>query len=355
MSELVEKVFKKLNLETEEEREKFYYEFSDQEDEINVDGLGLSTYSQHLPNLTEIQNEIQIQASKGSPIDIVRRNYLKKLSEITGRNVILYYSGWLQKPIKRLGPLFALNDNDKNGFMATVHGLDVSKGLDLMLHTPGGDIGATESVIDYLRQKFGKDIRVIVPQLAMSGGTMIACASKEILMGRQSSLGPIDPQLNGIPASGILDEFQKAHDEIAKDKNNIPVWQPIIAKYSPALVGECQKAVDWSKELVEEYLKTGMFFEDPKADEKIAVIVDVLTRHDLTKSHTRHIPTYSCVEMGLKILQIEDNQDLQDAILSVHHASALTITNSSAIKIIENQNGSSFIPTYNPQLPPKPQ
>jgi ClpP class serine protease len=75
--------------------------------------------------------------------------------------------------------------------------MDRSKGLDLILHTPGGDMAATESLVDYLRQMFGKDIRAIVPQIAMSGGTMIALAWKEILMGKHSNLGPIDPQFSG--------------------------------------------------------------------------------------------------------------------------------------------------------------
>jgi len=305
-----------------------------------------------LPSLTEIQDKIQLQASKGTPTDIVRRNYLNKLSELTGRNVILYYSGWLQKPIRQLVPFLAINDNDKNGFMSTIHGLDTSKGLDLILQTPGGDVGATGSLIDYLRQKFDTDIRVIVPQLAMSGGTMIACAAKEILMGRQSTLGPLDPQLNGIPANSILDEFKQAHEEISKDKNKIPVWQPIIAKYSPALIRECQIAVDWSRALTKEYLETGMFKGDPNARQKAKKIVNILSNTSLTKPHGRHLPTTTCIDMGLKITQIEDNADLQDAILSVHYASALTITNTSVFKIIENQNGDAFMPTYNSK-PPK--
>ena len=83
-----------------------------------------------------------------------------------------------------------INDDDKNGFMSAVRGLDVSKGLDMILHTPGGDIAATESLVDYLNQKFAGDMRAIIPQMAMSGGTIMACACKEIIMGKQSSLGP---------------------------------------------------------------------------------------------------------------------------------------------------------------------
>jgi len=305
-----------------------------------------------LPSLNEIQHEIQAHASLGGSLDIVRRKYLKKLSEITGRNTILYYSGWLQKPIRQLGSLLSINDNDKNGFMSAIHGLDTEQGLDLILHTPGGDIGATESLIDYLREKFGSNIRAIVPQLSMSGGTLMACACKQILMGRQSSLGPIDPQVNGMPASGIIEEFKKAHEEISKDKNKIPVWQPIIARYSPALIGECEKAVQWSIDLARTNLEIGMFDGDDKAEEKIDRILGLLGSHDKTKSHGRHIATDVCREIGLNIFQIEDDPALQDTILSIHHASSLTITNTPAIKIIENQNGQSFIPTYNP-LPPK--
>jgi ClpP class serine protease len=101
---------------------------------------------------------------------------MAQLSGLTDRNVIAYYSGWLQKGYLEQQGIrgFEVNDDDKNGFMATIHQLDRSKGLDLLLHTPGGDTAATESLVDYLRSMFGTDIRAIVPQLAMSAGTMIA-------------------------------------------------------------------------------------------------------------------------------------------------------------------------------------
>ena len=77
----------------------------------------------------------------------------------------------------------SISDNDKNGFMNAIHGLDVSKGLDIILHTPGGDLAATESLIDYLNQKFDGNMRAIIPQLAMSGGTIVTFACREDLDG----------------------------------------------------------------------------------------------------------------------------------------------------------------------------
>lgn len=135
-----------------------------------------------MPNWNEILNETK---ACGSPHDVVRRKYLQELHRLTGRNVIIYYSGWLQKR-DLPSVLLAINDEDKNGFMTTINKLERKKGLDLVLHTPGGDTAATESLVDYLRSMFGNDIRAIVPQLALSGGTMIACSCKEILMGKQS-------------------------------------------------------------------------------------------------------------------------------------------------------------------------
>ena len=120
----------------------------------------------------ELLNETK---AAGSVHDVIRRRYLKQLSTHTKRNTIIYYSGWLQKPQLLREPAVSLgiSDADKNGFMSVIHKLDRSKGLDLILHTPGGDMAATESLVDYLRSMFKKDIRAIIPQLAMSGGTIV--------------------------------------------------------------------------------------------------------------------------------------------------------------------------------------
>lgn len=184
--------------------------------------------------------------------------------------------------------------------MTVIHGLDRSKGLDLLLHTPGGETAATESIVDYLHSMFGTDIRAIVPQLALSAGTMIACACKEIVMGKQSSLGPIDPQFNGIPAHGIVEEFRRAYQEIKDNPAKIPVWQPVIAKYRPTLIGECEKAIEWSNEMVREWLARGMFAADAEAAKNIDSVLAELADYALTKSHARHLSAARCQSIGLK-------------------------------------------------------
>lgn len=125
-----------------------------------------------MPNWSEILKEME-DCKRVDALDYIRRNYLKRLSDITGRNTIAYYSAFLQKFDNNQ---LSINDNDKNGFMTVIHKMDRSKGLDLILHTPGGDLAAAESIVDYLKVMFGHNVRAIIPQIAMSAGTMIACS-----------------------------------------------------------------------------------------------------------------------------------------------------------------------------------
>jgi hypothetical protein len=297
-----------------------------------------------MPNWKELLEEVK---AAGSTHDVIRRKYLQQLHEVTGRNVILYYSSWLQKgDLQRQGiGGFSISDADKNGFMTAIHGMDRSKGLDLVLHTPGGDAAATESLVGYLRAMFDTDIRAIVPQIAMSAGTMIACACREIIMGKHSSLGPIDPQINGLAAHGVIEEFSSAQKEVIKNQVLGILWQPIIAKYSPTLIGECQKAIKWAETMVTEWLVTGMFKDEAKPSDAAKKVLDELGSHALTLSHARHISIERALAMGLKVAALESNHKLQEAVLTVHHACIQTLTETPALKIIENHMGVAFIPS----------
>ena len=285
-----------------------------------------------MPSWNQVLAEIQ-RCNRRDALDFVRRKYLKRLARATSRNVIAYYSGWLQHP--NLWNT-SINDDDKNGLMAVVHQMDRSKGLDLLLHTPGGDLAATESIVDYLHRMFGRNIRAIIPQLSMSAGTMIACASKEIVMGKQSSLGPIDPQFGGIPAHGVIKEFEEAIKAVKDDPASLPIWRDVVRKYHPTFIGECRNAIDWSQQIVGQWLETGMFAGDNDAKVKAGKAVKFLSDHDETKTHARHLTIDEAESIGLKVLKLEDDQSVQDLVLTIHHSFMHTFANSKAVKIMEN-------------------
>jgi ATP-dependent protease ClpP protease subunit len=292
-----------------------------------------------MPNWKDVIEEIQAEGKNGisNPFDVVRRKYLSLLHKKTNRNVIAYYSGWLQKP--NSGDVI-INDKDKNAFMANVHKLDRKLGLDLILHTPGGDLAATESIVDYLHKMFEGNIRAIIPQIAMSAGTMIALSCTEIVMGKQSNLGLIDPQMGGVACQSVLDEFKQAVEDVKANPSAAPLWQTIISKYHPTFLGACKNSIDWSEKLVGEWLSKNMCKGDNTLCKKV---LKEFGDHKENKSHARHISTERCKEIGLKIVDMESDDDLQDLILTIHHAYMHTFGHSTATKIVENQLGVAYI------------
>lgn len=291
-----------------------------------------------MPNWGEVLKEIQSESVPPGPVDIVRRRYIQKLHKKTKRNIIVYYSGWLQRNESAVRS--AIYDDDINSFMTVINKLNPKKGLDLLLHTPGGNITATEALVKYLRKKFNRNIRCFIPQLAMSAGTMIACACKEIYMGKQSSIGPIDPQFGNRAAFAVLRDYQNAVIEIQKNPSSIPLWQTIFQQIPPGFLTDCQQAVTLSSELVQEWLESGMFFRKPETKTKAEKIVTALNNHQDTKTHGRHIDADQAKAIGLKVQMLEEDDELQDLVLTVHHACMQTFVLSNKLqKMVENQNG----------------
>lgn len=299
-----------------------------------------------MPSWGELLNELKPHTDangKNVPaltFDELRTKYISALSQKTGRNVVAYYSGWL-KPGKTQN--IDINDSDITGFMNALKGLDASKGIDLILHTPGGNPTATEGIVKYLHSKFGNDIHVIVPQMAMSAGTMLACSAHKIIMGKHSCLGPIDPQYGGIPAYNIVTEFKEAKSDLDRNPQAKTYWELQLKKYPAAFFYSVVDSITLSSSLVSDWLTQYMFEgEDPKdVSKKVKGIVGKLNANN--KSHSRHFTFDFCKELGLRVEALEDDQDLQELVLSVHHAFIITLDATPATKIIENQNGSRYI------------
>ena len=315
-----------------------------------------------MPSWGDVLREIQIQIGEGASqaqfaVDMVRRKYLHELENHTRRNVIAYYSGFLSKSGIRESDI---NDEDMNGFMMAVHDLDRTKGLDLILHTPGGSMSATESIVTYLQKMFFRDVRAIVPQIAMSAGTMIACSCASILMSsKHASLGPTDPHLGGWPAQGVIEEFKRACREVASDPALIPIWQVIIGQYDPTFLSQCENAVKWAKQFVEDQLVSNMFHGERNGRKTAKAIVKHLTDYRGNKTHDRHIAFDECKQIGLKVVPLEDDGALQDLVLTVHHCYMHALMNTPSFKIIENHKGAAFVkqipsPVQVPVPVPKP-
>jgi hypothetical protein len=314
-----------------------------------------------MPTWSGILAELhESQQKTGAPqFDVVRRRYLSSLYGYTQREVILYATKWTQHDPGVSPDLVSIVDEDLQGIMEVIHGLTGPR-LDLILHSPGGSVEATEALVLYLRSKF-TEIRVIVPQMAMSAATMLACAGDVILLGKHSFLGPIDPQLiintplgqRMVPAQAILEQFDRAVEE-CQDPRRLGAWLPMLAQYGPDILVQCKNASEMSHDLVQSWLKTYMLKEDSDREEKAARIADWLSNHGYFKSHSRHIQRTELERRGLKVEYLESDQGMQDFVLSVFHATTHTFNGTAAVKVIENHLGKAFIKQIQQVIVPVP-
>ncbi|MEJ5352268.1 MAG: hypothetical protein WHS65_11840 [Melioribacteraceae bacterium] len=219
--------------------------------------------------------------------------------------------------------------------------------LDLILHTPGGDYEATKRIINYLHETF-KHIRVFIPHMAMSGGTLIACAADEIVMGPYSSLGPTDPQIfldeNYIPVSAVIDEFELAFNEISKDPTRALLWSERLRQIPFGKIKAAQNMERNSLKYLIDLLKK----RNCKGleENKVKNLAEYLNSGRSHSSHGRGISLKDAIENGLNVLDLRKDKIIEDDVLSIYHSAIILFEKTPVQKIIINHMGKKYISHY---------
>jgi hypothetical protein len=188
---------------------------------------------------------------------------------------------------------------------------------------------------------------------------MLALGCDEIVMGKHSQLGPIDPQFTlttpqgtrQAPAAEILRQFERAKREIAADPKTLPAWAPLLAGVGPGLLSQCVTATQRSQEIVCEWLKRYMLRDDPERDEKARRAAEDFGDYERHESHNNPIMIAQIEELGLAVSPLEADQTYQDLVLSIFHATMISL-NAGIQKIIENHAGAAFIRNMSVPAPP---
>ena len=297
---------------------------------------------------SDLFTEFNKHKSTPNWLDKKLKNQLVNISKHRdGAAVIFYASAFLQKNAAAVN----INREDINGFMNALYKTTTNNGLVLILHTPGGDPNAVESIVEYLHSKF-KRIEVIVPYLAMSGGAMISLASDHVTLGRQSQLGPIDPQFvigdKMHSARAIQEGFSKARDDIKKDTHLAHLWAPILQNMGPSLVLEADKALRYSKELVVDWLQKRMLKNIADVEERKVKAENIAAYFNAEKTcsgqgqvhvHGQRIGATKLVDLGINVEFLEDNQELQNDVLSAYHLMTLIFEMLPTLKFITSDKG----------------
>ncbi len=290
----------------------------------------------------EINRDIQTRGP-----DVVRREKLVKLSNITGRPLVVYAVEMfnLQKVVAAGGEQsISIVLSDVSGFTEALRAINENE-IDVILHSPGGSPEATESIVSMLRRRF-ESIRFIVPLVAKSAATMMAMAGDEIILGDNAELGPTDPQMviNGkaSPAHAILQQFKEAKTELSKSNSSLPAWLPILEQYGPSLVAQCNDAINLSRTLVKEWLKEYMLTGTRRKGQKASNIARYLASNHL--SHGRAITVEELQAKGVKIKRASEiSEQFSEALEDIYTAYQQTFLLTGAVKIFESSKNEALI------------
>ena len=181
-------------------------------------------------------------------LDMRRARALSELQKKRGTRVIAMIHR--QETVGVLGvPFYRFIDiEDSEAVLRVIRLTDDATPIDLVLHTPGGLVLASEQIAYALKSHPAK-VTVIVPHYAMSGGTLLALAADEILMDPAAVLGPVDPQLGDMPAASLVRVVEKKPLERLDDRTLI-------------LADVAEKAVRHMKQVVRDLLTERMGQKD---------------------------------------------------------------------------------------------
>lgn len=237
-----------------------------------------------------------------------RQELIRSIQSRTERRLICYVGG----------PLSSISSADIPPFVDLLHDIKRGDDLDLLLHTPGGDVDQAERIVLICRKRVGDgSFRVVVPDSAKSAGTLIAIAADEIIMGEPSELGPIDPQVtittqNGEPMQRPAQSFLDGLEEIVnKGEDELSAaYFPLLDKLDPALIDFCRKALKRSEEFATKFLQAHMMKDEPQRAAEVAKELNDVKTH---LSHGAVIDAGRAQSMGLNVQVLAPEDELWQA------------------------------------------
>ena len=270
---------------------------------------------------------------KANPF-VLRKETFLRIEKLTGRPLICYVTKTHNLP---QGIPAYIDDSDLTGFGDLIHSVQ-GEAIDIFIVSNGGSPEAAERIVRLLRERF-KTVRFIVPANAYSAATLICFSGNEIIMDSLATLGPIDPQINGVPARAILRAFETVEKRLKEEgPRALTAYMPLISKYDLHILEICKSAQDLSEELARNWLSTYML-KCPDDDPLVTNIVDFFLNYDEHKSHGRSIDRAKANEIGLKVTNLEKIEGLADLVRSLYNQYELWFEKTPFYKVFENARG----------------
>ncbi|MFC1647786.1 hypothetical protein ACFL10_02210 [Patescibacteria group bacterium] len=290
----------------------------------------------------------------GQKLLSLRTECYKEIEAYRGRPLLVYATKFINNV--SVDTPNQLDISDIEGFTDLVNSLKETKSIDIILHSPGGRPDATERIVTILRNNF-EEVNFLIPHSAYSAATMLALSGNQVILHPSATLGPIDPQIDGIPARSIKRGFENIKKKIAKEgPETLPAYIPLIDKYSIHLLEICEDSEKLSKKLVTKWLKNYMFKGEKNISKKIKKIVDYFSAYDKHLLHSRPLSLDKLIKFNLNIQHADEQLEplLWEAYILINGF----FNSSPFVKLFESTQGVSWGRTFqkvliNQQIPKK--
>jgi len=216
-----------------------------------------------------------------------------------------------------------VEDNDADMLEGILQKMDLTNGLALVIHSPGGSGLAAERIINICRSYSNTgEYWAIVAGKAKSAATMICFGARKIIMSSTSELGPIDPQLTitennetkkVFSAFNIIESYKDLFTRAVKAKGNLEPYLQQLQNYDEREIKEYKAALSLAEDIAVKCLASGMM--KGKSEIKIRKDIQIFLTPKQTKTHGRPIYRDEAEKCGLII----DNEDVKGNLWKLIH------------------------------------
>jgi hypothetical protein len=269
-----------------------------------------------------------------------RRPLLAKLGKLLDRPIVSFYTAFNQN--------VGIENDDADMLEGVLQQMDLSRGLGLIIGSPGGDGMAAERIVNICRTFSGTgEFVAIVLGKAKSAATLVCFGASKILMGRSSELGPVDPQVRTAPtkaiaAYDIIKSYEDLLNKAVKTKGNLQPFLLQLQNYDPREIQQHRSYCSLSIDIAVKNLSSGMMSGVP--DTEILKKIKNFVTSETTKVHARAIFRNEARGCGITVEDIGAN--LQDVASELHVRTSNFVTRH-ASKCIETEETSwtaKFVP-----------
>jgi hypothetical protein len=262
-----------------------------------------------------------------------RQELIRHIQDITGNSLIAYVCG----------PEALISRADTAFFNDLLYSVKPDSNVDLVLHTPGGDIDAAEKLMAILRARIGIGrLRVIVPDFAKSAGTLMALGADEIVMSDTSELGPIDPQVTVTDGDGnrstqsvqaYLDAYEQLSERLSANADDLPA-RLLLSKLEPDRIVYFTAVKARARSFAEAQLRRGMCRESGN----VTRIVEHLLNTKKWPSHGQMINAEVALREEIPVTRVAATDRVWDAIWRLYCLQRLAVKENE--KLFESDSAS---------------